>query len=118
MADYDICFRGGRVHIWGELQDVDLYVWGESIALLSGRGESYGARRVVDVSGKIIIPGIIDLHAHTRDPGYTHKEDFLTASRAAAAGGVTTWVDMPNVRSEEHTSELQSRLHLVCRLLL
>ncbi|MEK6562340.1 MAG: dihydroorotase family protein [Candidatus Binatota bacterium] len=106
MADYDICFRGGRVHLWGELQDVDLYVRGESIALLSGRGESYGARRVVDVSGKIIIPGIIDLHAHTRDPGYTHKEDFLTASRAAAAGGVTTWVDMPNVEPPTTTVEL------------
>ena len=49
--------------------------------------------------------GAIDTHTHTRDPGYTHKEDFLTASQAAAAGGVTTIVDMPNVEPPTDTVE-------------
>lgn len=106
MADYDICFRGGRVQVGGELLDADLYVQGESVALISRREERFAARRIIDVSGKVILPGIIDLHAHTRDPGYTHKEDFLTASQAAAAGGVTTWVDMPNVEPPTTAVEL------------
>ena len=45
---------------------------------------------------KIILPGLIDVHVHFRDPGQTHKEDFLTGTKAALAGGFTTVVDMPN----------------------
>ncbi|MBI2357453.1 MAG: hypothetical protein HYV04_00795 [Deltaproteobacteria bacterium] len=70
MADYDVGFRGGRVFVGRDLLEVDLYTEGESIALLSRRGERQNAKRAIDVTGKIILPGIIDLHAHTRDPGY------------------------------------------------
>ena len=106
MAEYDLCFSGGRVFFGGELVDADLYVKGEIVARLSSRGAIGDAARVVDVSGKLLLPGIIDLHAHTRDPGYTHKEDFFTVSQAAAAGGITTWVDMPNVEPPTTTAEL------------
>ncbi|PIN73417.1 dihydroorotate oxidase [Candidatus Woesearchaeota archaeon CG10_big_fil_rev_8_21_14_0_10_45_16] len=51
---------------------------------------------VVDCAGKHVIPGLIDAHVHFREPGATHKEDFLSGSKAAAAGGVTTILDMPN----------------------
>lgn len=51
---------------------------------------------VVDIKKKHVLPGIIDPHVHFREPGMTHKEDFLSGSRAAAAGGVTTFIDMPN----------------------
>ncbi|MBI5635715.1 dihydroorotase, partial [Candidatus Micrarchaeota archaeon] len=50
----------------------------------------------LDCSGKFVFPGLIDAHVHFRDPGATHKEDFLTGSRAALSGGVTTVLDMPN----------------------
>jgi dihydroorotase (multifunctional complex type) len=106
MTDFDVCLAGGRVHVGGELVEADLCVKGESVALLSSRGGKKEAGRVLDVSGKLILPGIIDLHAHTRDPGYTHKEDFFTVSQAAAAGGVTTWVDMPNVEPPTTTVDL------------
>ncbi|MBI5389705.1 dihydroorotase [Candidatus Woesearchaeota archaeon] len=51
---------------------------------------------IVDCKGKHIIPGLIDAHVHFREPGDEQKEDFLSGSRAAAAGGVTTVLDMPN----------------------
>ena len=105
MAEFDLCLRGGRVFVADELVEADLYVQGESVALISSRSEM-PARRVIDVSGKLILPGIIDLHAHTRDPGYTHKEDFFSISQAAAAGGITTWVDMPNVEPPTTTVTL------------
>lgn len=52
--------------------------------------------RTIDCMGMHLLPGAIDMHVHFRDPGFTHKEDFATGSLAAASGGVTTIVDMPN----------------------
>jgi dihydroorotase len=51
---------------------------------------------MIDAKGMIVLPGLIDVHVHFREPGDIQKEDFLTGSRAAAAGGVTTVLDMPN----------------------
>ena len=50
----------------------------------------------IDAEGCYLLPGVIDEHVHFRDPGLTHKADFDSESRAAAAGGVTTVLDMPN----------------------
>lgn len=55
------------------------------------------AERVINASGLFVLPGIIDAHVHFREPGLEYKEDFRTGSMAAAAGGVATVVDMPNV---------------------
>jgi dihydroorotase/allantoinase len=54
------------------------------------------AERRVDLDGHVLVPGIVDDHIHTRTPGHEYKEDWETATRAAAAGGVTTVVAMPN----------------------
>ncbi len=54
------------------------------------------ADEVIDVEGRYIVPGIVDTHIHNRSPGYEYKEDWETATRAAAAGGVTSVVGMPN----------------------
>ena len=53
---------------------------------------------MIDAKGKYVMPGFIDLHVHFRDPGLTYKEDIITGSRAAAAGGVTTVCAMPNTK--------------------
>lgn len=55
-----------------------------------------GTREIVLKENELLFPGFIDPHVHLREPGWTEKEDFLTGSRAAAAGGVTTVIDMPN----------------------
>lgn len=62
--------------------------------------------RVIDAGGRYLIPGIIDEHVHFRDPGLTHKADIFTESRAAVAGGVTSFMDMPNTVPQTVTNEL------------
>ena len=74
-----------------------------AIAIRDGRIVAIGdndampdAGETISVQGRHILPGLIDVHVHFRDPGMTHKEDWATGSAAAAIGGVTTVFDMPN----------------------
>ena len=60
---------------------------------------------VLDAHGKFVLPGMIDVHVHTREPGYTHKEDITTTTMQAAAGGVTTIFGMPNLNPPTTTQE-------------
>lgn len=55
------------------------------------------AKRIIDADGKFLIPGMIDDQVHFREPGLTHKADIATESHAAIAGGITSFMDMPNV---------------------
>jgi dihydroorotase len=61
--------------------------------------------RTIDATGKYVIPGLIDSHSHFRDPGFTQKEDYVSGTMCAAAGGVTLAVDMPNVEPPPNTAE-------------
>lgn len=63
------------------------------------------ATKRIDAEGAYIIPGVIDDQVHFRDPGLTHKGDIFTESRAAAAGGVTSFMDMPNTKPPTVTVE-------------
>lgn len=65
------------------------------VAALIGSGEAPAARETIDARGRLVLPGLVDAHVHFREPGLTHKEDFLSGSAAAAAGGVTTVMVMP-----------------------
>jgi dihydroorotase len=96
---------GGRVMVRGELIEADVLIDGEKIVGLVGRSNTAEALENIDATGKVVLPGIIDTHAHTREPGYTHKEDFYSASQAAAAGGITVMIDMPNVEPPTDTLE-------------
>jgi dihydroorotase len=58
----------------------------------------------IDLEGKILLPGLIDAHVHMREPGLTYKEDWKTGSRAAASGGFTTVLDMPNTNPKTTTA--------------
>lgn len=66
------------------------------IVAISGDDQLPVGNQELDLKQNLVIPGLVDLHVHFRDPGGTHKEDFLTGTKAAAAGGVTTVFDEPN----------------------
>ncbi|MEG2437303.1 MAG: dihydroorotase family protein [Cetobacterium sp.] len=61
---------------------------------------------IIDLDNNWLLPGIIDVHTHMRDPGLSHKEDFETGSMACAKGGVTTFIDMPNTVPNTTTEEI------------
>ena len=66
---------------------------------------AFEADEVIDATGKWLLPGVIDDQVHFRDPGLTHKGDMESESRAAVAGGVTTFMDMPNTKPQTTTIE-------------
>ncbi len=65
--------------------------------------------KIIDVEKKLIMPGVIDVHTHMREPGITYKEDFRTGSKACAKGGITTFYDMPN--TVPATTDLENLLN-------
>ncbi|MFA6157385.1 dihydroorotase family protein [Mesorhizobium sp.] len=77
------------------LERRDVGITDGRIAALLAPGETASARTVFDASGAYLLPGLVDAHAHLREPGLTHKEDFSSGTHAAALGGVTTVLDMP-----------------------
>ena len=72
---------------------------------------SYAGEKIIDATGKYIMPGFIDLHVHLRDPGLTYKEDIATGTAAAAKGGVTTICAMPNTKPVVDTVETLNYVH-------
>jgi dihydroorotase len=96
MKEVDLVLAGGKVMLPDGLTDASVGVANGEIVFISGQQWIPDAKEVVDVSGKIVFPGIVDTHVHFRDPGLTYKEDFITGTKAAALGGITTVVDMPN----------------------
>ena len=68
---------------------------------------------LIDASDKILIPGIIDDQVHFREPGLTHKATIETESKAAVAGGITSYIEMPNTKPQTTTiSELERKFEL------
>ena len=78
------------------LRKADILIEGERIAAVGTNLQSTGAHDVLDASGLLAFPGLIDVHTHLREPGGEHKEDFYTGTCAAVAGGVTAVFGMPN----------------------
>lgn len=92
----DLSVVNGRLVTPQGVRPGGLTVRDGTIAELLLPDERRHANQVIDAAGRYILPGLIDSHVHFRTPGLTHKEDWAHGSRAAAAGGITTVIDMPN----------------------
>jgi dihydroorotase len=92
---FDTLIKRGRIVTQDGLMEADIGIRGGRIAAILSPGLAPGAASVVDATGLIALPGLVDAHVHFRDPGLTHKEDFTSGTAAAAAGGVTTALVMP-----------------------
>ena len=114
---FDLLIADARIHQpAGRVVDGWLAVADGRIAAV-GSGAPPAAAEVIDAGGRDLLPGVIDTHTHFRDPGDTHKEDFSTGTLAAAFGGVTTVVDMPNTGTQVITPEdfVEKRDHVAGR---
>jgi len=83
--------------------------------VLSSEDETKLVDNIIDIDGKILIPGAIDSHVHFNDPGFTEQEDFSTGTLSAAYGGITTIIDMPCTSLPPVTSvnNLENKLNIV-----
>ena len=107
--------RGAAVVLPGETARTSVLIEGGRIAAV-GAAAHTRADEVVDADGLHLMPGVIDDQVHFRDPGLTHKEDLRTGSRACAAGGVTSFLEMPNTVPQTVTVEaLEEKLALAAR---
>ncbi len=93
----DVRFAGGTVVTPDGSLTADLLVSDGKVSGIVAPDLAVDAGRTVDVAGKLVLPGFVDVHVHTREPGFTHKEDIRTTTLQAAAGGVTTIFGMPNL---------------------
>ena len=92
----DLVVRGERVLVDGDFTPAEVGVRGGVIMQIAPHGTGLVASRTVELADdEVLIPGLVDTHVHVNEPGRTEWEGFASATRAAAAGGVTTIVDMP-----------------------
>jgi allantoinase len=93
---FDLVLTGARVLVGGAFVPAEVGVRDGFVARIAGPGAGLaGARRVELADDEVLIPGLVDTHVHVNEPGRTEWEGFASATRAAAAGGVTTIIDMP-----------------------
>ncbi|HBO27053.1 MULTISPECIES: dihydroorotase [Culturomica] len=91
--------KGGTLVNENRIFQADILIENDRISCISDRlsEEVWENAEITDATGLFVIPGVIDDQVHFREPGLTHKGDIAEGSRAAAAGGVTSFMDMPNV---------------------
>ena len=95
MSDnYSLIIKNGSCYIEGKFQNTDVALSGSKIKKIGKI--SLNNAKVIDASGKIVLPGVIDTQVHFREPGANDAENLESGSRAAVAGGVTSVFEMPN----------------------
>ncbi len=100
----DIIIRNARIVNRGRIVEGDVWVRQGRIHRVGRVGGAAGAEEI-EAQGKVLMPGIIDDQVHFREPGLTHKATIGTEARAAVAGGVTSFMEMPNTRPPAVTQE-------------
>lgn len=96
----------------GKIIQADVLVNGGRIEKIGANLENLGAEEI-DASGKTLIPGLIDDQVHFREPGLTHKAEIYTEAKAAVAGGITSYMEMPNVIPQTTTQDLLTQKYAI-----
>ena len=96
----------------GSLVAADVMIQGDRIVKLAKLIDDSEAE-IIDLSGKFLMPGVIDDQVHFREPGLTHKGRIYTESKAAVAGGITSFMEMPNTKPQALTQELLEDKYLI-----
>ena len=99
-------FKNIQVVNEGKIQALDVLTNGERIEKIAGEIETKYKVREINGDGKHLFPGVIDDQVHFREPGLTHKGNIFSESKAAVAGGVTSFMEMPNTIPNALTAEL------------
>jgi dihydroorotase-like cyclic amidohydrolase len=92
----DLVINSGRLVYTDRIAEQSLAIDQGKIVAIGPASQMPPSRQSVDATGLHVLPGAIDVHVHFREPGFSHKETWTTATQAAAVGGVTTVFDMPN----------------------
>jgi dihydroorotase len=100
---FDLVLKGASIYQKGQLSKKDVGVKDGKITSIEDSID--GGEKVLDLTGKTVLPGLIDSQVHFREPGLTHKEDIESGSRAAALGGICTFFEMPNTTPPTTTEE-------------
>ncbi|HKP47746.1 MAG TPA: allantoinase AllB [Pyrinomonadaceae bacterium] len=95
MTKPALVIRGSKVVLPESVSPASIYIAGEKISAIRAYDEVETDCEVIEADDSVVMPGLVDTHVHVNEPGRTDWEGFETATRAAAAGGVTTIVDMP-----------------------
>ena len=101
-----ILIKNAKIVNENQIFESDLLIEKDLISKISKNISEEGADKIIDASGKYLLPGIIDDQVHFREPGLTHKGDIESESRAAIAGGVTSFIEQPNTVPNAVTKEL------------
>ena len=109
VVNYDLTITGGKVATGTGVRPLTIAIRAGRIAGLLDADENPPASEQIDASGLHILPGVIDTHVHLRDPGTVEREDFITGTSAAAAGGVTTILEMPSSDPPATTGAILAR---------
>ena len=101
---YDLILKNCNIVNEGSIFESDIAIKNSRIELISKEIDSE-SKKVTDIDGTYVIPGLIDDQVHFREPGLTHKGEIATESKAGLAGGVTSYFEMPNVNPTTTTNE-------------
>jgi len=106
MKTDTVLIKNAKIVNEGEIFEGDIFIEGEYIKEISNSISIKSADQfVIDVEGNYVLPGVIDDQVHFREPGLTHKATIETESRAAIAGGITSFIEMPNTNPQTTTIE-------------
>ncbi|MFM6947506.1 MAG: dihydroorotase [Aquirufa sp.] len=98
--------KNGQIVNEGKIIQADLRIYNGRIDRIDSSIQARGDEKIIDLNGKHIFPGMIDDQVHFREPGLTHKATIASEARAAVAGGVTSFMEMPNTVPNALTQEL------------